>query len=90
MTKATELDKLVGARKEVKDMDLQHPIIAQIEKNGFPNMVAQPEHNGIDYYGTEILTGDTIINLPDGEMLHEDNLEDYLIEVLGFEFTTAI
>lgn len=71
-------------------MDLQHPVITRMERTGFPNMIAQSEHAGIDYYGTEILVGDNIINLPNGEMIHEDNLEDYLIEVLGFEFTTAI
>nr|WP_207203237.1 hypothetical protein [Peribacillus sp. TH27] len=53
-------------------------------------MVAQTEHGGIDYFGNEILVGDSIIiNKNNGEVFLENSLEDYLIEVLGFQFTTA-
>jgi hypothetical protein len=75
--------------KEVKQM-LQHPVISQIEKQGYPNMVSQPEHNGIDFFGEEILAGDSIVIDPDnGEVILEENLEDYLIEKCKFHFTTA-
>lgn len=69
--------------------DIEHPMITKINKTGYPNMVAQPEHFGTDVMDTEILTGDTYIELPDGELLLESNLEDYLIEVKGFVFKTA-
>lgn len=71
-------------------MGLQHPMITQIERTGYPNMMAQPEHAGSDFYGTEIFSNDDIINLPNGEMLHEDNLDDYLIEELSVEFDENI
>ncbi len=71
-------------------MDIQDPVITEIEKTGYPNMVAQPEHNGTDINGNEILTGDSIVLLPNGETILEENLEDYLIEELGFQFITAI
>jgi hypothetical protein len=52
-------------------------------------LVSQPEHWGDDALGDEILTGDSYIELPNGEVLLEDNLEDYLIENLGWVFKTA-
>ena len=70
-------------------MDIQHPMITQIEKNGYPNMVDQEEHFGIDIMGDEVLVGDDYIEFPDGEILLESNIDDYLIEMLGCEFKTA-
>ncbi|MEH7223892.1 hypothetical protein V7112_08725 [Bacillus sp. JJ1566] len=59
-------------------------------QTGYQNMVSQPEHNGIDYFGNEILEGDSIVtNNEKGDVVLEDSLEDYLIEVLGFTFTQA-
>lgn len=59
-------------------------------ETGYSNLVAQTEHGGIDYFGNEILVGDSIIiNKNNGEVFLENSLEDYLIEVLGFQFTTA-
>jgi hypothetical protein len=77
-------------------VDLQHPPVSSInqfgypEKTGFENLISQPEHAGTDINGNEVLVGDSIILLPNGEMLLEDALEDYLIEKLGLVFTTAI
>lgn len=65
---------------------LEHPINTL---TGYPNLVAQPEHCGTDINGNEVLRGDSIVLLPNGEMVLEDNLEDYLIEQLGFRFVTA-
>ncbi|KAB2337748.1 hypothetical protein F7731_08480 [Cytobacillus depressus] len=70
-------------------MMLEHPMVTQINKTGYPNIVAQPEHSGTDIFGNEVLAGDSEILLPNGEMVLEDSLEDYLIEFLGFEFTIA-
>lgn len=67
---------------------MDHPMIERIQRTGFPNMVAQPEHAGIDYFGDEILYGDDIVEY-DGEIILRDNLERYLKEVMEFEFKTA-
>ncbi|MGE8207741.1 YqaI family protein [Heyndrickxia sp. NPDC080065] len=70
--------------------DVEHPKVMDIEKTSIPNLVTQPEHNGIDYFGNEILVGDSIvIDQVNGEVILEDSLEDYLIEKLEFQFTTA-
>ncbi|UQD52333.1 hypothetical protein C0971_15865 [Bacillus methanolicus] len=67
-----------------------HPVIEQINRTGYPNMIAQPEHNGFDYFGSEILSGDEIvIDENNGEVVLKDNLEEYLSEVYEFRFTTA-
>lgn len=67
---------------------MNHPMIDQIERSGYPNMAAQPEHVGIDYFGDEILDGDDLVEY-DCEIILKDNLERYLTEVMGFEFKTA-
>ena len=70
--------------------DLEHPDITQANKTGYPNVVAQPEHFGSDYFGNEVLIGDSVVIDPsNGEMILEDSLEDYLMEVKGFQFKTA-
>lgn len=69
--------------------DLEHPLITRTLKTGYPNLISQPEHFGTDVMDTEILTGDTYIELPNGEFLLESNLEDYLIEQLGWVYKTA-
>ena len=68
---------------------IEHPEVTQAIKTGYPNMVAQTEHFGTDLTGEEILAGDSYIELPDGELLLESNIEDYLIENLGWTFKTA-
>lgn len=69
--------------------DIEHPDISRVNRIGYVNVVAQPEHFGTDVMGDEILTGDTYIELPSGELLLEGNVEDYLIENLGWVFKTA-
>jgi Hypothetical protein Yqai len=69
--------------------DIEHPSITRVNRTGYANAVEQPEHFGTDIMGSEVLTGDDYIELPDGEILLESNLEDYLIENLGWEFKTA-
>ncbi|WP_339201673.1 hypothetical protein [Peribacillus sp. FSL P2-0133] len=59
-------------------------------ETGYSNLVAQTGHCGIDYFGNEIIEDDAIIiDKSNGEVFLENSLEDYLIEVLGFQFTTA-
>ncbi|WP_041101986.1 YqaI family protein [Bacillus badius] len=69
-------------------MNLEHPAIKRTMETGYANMVSQPEHCGIDAMGDEILVGDSIIEIG-GEIILEENLEDYLIEHLGAIFKTA-
>lgn len=70
--------------------DLEHPDVTKANKTGYANLVAQPEHFGTDYFGNEVLKGDSVVIDPsNGEMVLEDSLEDYLIEVKGFQFKTA-
>ena len=70
--------------KGVKILD--HPQIEKTMKTGYPEKV---NSFGTDVMGDEILEGDKVVVTPDGENVLEDNLEDYLIEVLGFRFITA-
>ncbi|WP_410489300.1 YqaI family protein [Bacillus sp. DTU_2020_1000418_1_SI_GHA_SEK_038] len=67
---------------------LEHPMISRIERTGYPNMMNQPEHAGIDFFGDEILAGDEYCEF-DGELILKDNLERYLSEELEFTFKTA-
>ncbi|MBU5406652.1 hypothetical protein KQI08_12170 [Paraeggerthella hongkongensis] len=70
--------------------DIEHPEVTKAEKTGYANQADQPEHFGIDYFGNEILVGDSIVIDPEnGEFILEDSLEDYLMEVKGFQFKTA-
>jgi hypothetical protein len=69
--------------------DLEHPSITQVNRTGYANVVAQPEHFGSCIMGDEILTGDCYIELPNGELLLESNIEDYAIEHLGWSYKTA-
>jgi hypothetical protein len=70
--------------------DIQHPDITKAEKTGYPSQAAQPEHFGTDYFGNEVLVGDSIVVDPsNGEIILERSLEDYLLEVRGFQFKIA-
>lgn len=66
---------------------MDHPQIEKVNQKG--HLEEQPEHWGIDAMGDEILVGDDIILDPYGEVILEENLEDYLIERLGFVFKKA-
>jgi hypothetical protein len=70
----------------MKNMSLEHPSITQANKTGYANVVSQPEHAGRDFFGNELLVGDDVVEF-DGEMVHRDNLYEFL-EALGFEFKT--
>lgn len=63
-----------------------HPIINEMEQKGLVNALNQPECQGLDYFGNEILVGDDVVEY-DGEVVHRDNLYDFL-EALGFTFKT--
>ena len=69
-------------------MTLEHPDITRTERTGYPNMIDQSEHAGIDYFGDEILEGEDVVEF-EGEVILKENLEKFLEEI-GFEFKTAI
>ncbi|MFH0067521.1 hypothetical protein [Peribacillus sp. NPDC056705] len=68
----------------------KQPKIIEHQKAGYANHVAQPEHFGTDYFGNEVLVGDPVVVDPsNGEMILEENMEDYLIEEKRFLFQLA-
>jgi hypothetical protein len=69
----------------------EHPLVTEINRTGYPKeMEEKSQHFGIDAMGDEILIGDSIVVDPtNDEIILEDNLEDYLIERLGFRFMKA-
>jgi uncharacterized protein YacL (UPF0231 family) len=71
---------------------LEHPDIIRCNRTGYPdglrNMVNQPEHYGIDYFGDEILVGDEIVEI-NGEIVLKENFDYYLEEIIGAKFKTA-
>lgn len=71
--------------------NLEHPMITRINDTGYPSKDIEPIENesaGSDYYDNEILVGDEVWVHGDVRIL-PDSLEDYLIEVLGFETEKA-
>lgn len=69
---------------------MEHPLVTQIERTGYPYTVKQEEAIGVDYFGTEVWPGDDYFEDPqNGEMIMQDRLQDYMSEVYGFEFKTA-
>lgn len=69
-------------------LDIEHPDITRTMRTGYPNMIAQPEHAGIDYFGNEILAGDDVVEI-DGETVLLENWDRYVEEVLKARFYTA-
>jgi hypothetical protein len=66
---------------------MEHPAVSKVNKSGY--LKEEPEHWGCDAIGDEIFFGDDIVETPYGEVVLEENLEDYLIERLGFVFKKA-
>lgn len=69
--------------------DIEHPDITQVNKKGYQNLMAQPEHFGIDFFGDEVLIGDEVVITQEDELVLKTNLERYLHEINGFSFITA-
>ncbi|AXI29479.1 hypothetical protein CIB87_10825 [Priestia megaterium] len=71
-------------------MHVEHPEITQVNRTGYVNMLAQSEHAGVDYFGSEILIGDEIVTDDNtGEVVLKEDLEKYLEEEYFSKFTTA-
>jgi Hypothetical protein Yqai len=57
--------------------------VQQIENPMIRPIRLESSHWGIDAYGDEILYGDVIYEFPDGEIVLEENIRQYLTENLG-------
>lgn len=66
--------------------DIEHPDITQCNRTGYPHM--HEDHCGFDYFGDEIIAGDSIVEV-DGETVLSENLERFLYEEYDAKFTTA-
>jgi hypothetical protein len=68
--------------------DLEHPVVSEVNRKGYINVLNQQECGGIDVYGDEVLSGDSVVY--DGDvMILADNLERYLSENYDFTFRTV-
>lgn len=65
---------------------LEHPAITEMNRKGFVNVLNQPECQGLDYFGNELLSGDDVVEY-DGEVVLRDDLYKFL-EAIGFTFKT--
>ncbi|MGE6671025.1 YqaI family protein [Bacillus altitudinis] len=72
-------------------MNIEHPMITQINATGYPKGVAVVDVVRTDYFGDEIFSNDEyVIDRNAGEMILVDNLERYLKEQLDFTFVNEI
>ncbi|MGG3572834.1 hypothetical protein ABES80_10165 [Bacillus gobiensis] len=69
-------------------MNIEHPAITRVNQIGYADMAAKEEHQGIDYFGSEILSGDDVVIDEDGEIVLKEDLEKFLAEKYGFKFQT--
>lgn len=67
---------------------LDHPVVSEINRTGYPNLCDQEEHVGFDVFDDEVLVGDDIVEF-NGDIILQDNLERYLSEKMVFIFKTA-
>ncbi|KYC74093.1 hypothetical protein NST30_06320 [Bacillus sp. FSL K6-3846] len=67
---------------------MDHPIITQIERTGYPASVPKDDEKVRDFYGEEVSLAheDYVFDKNQGEIIFIDNLPRYLKEELEFEF----
>jgi Hypothetical protein Yqai len=65
---------------------MEHPQITEMNRKGVLNALNQPECQGLDFFGNEIVIGDDVVEY-EGEVVLRDNLNEFL-EALGFTFKT--
>ncbi|QJX63013.1 hypothetical protein HLK66_16375 [Niallia circulans] len=69
---------------------LEHPMITRINATGYPSKDIDPQEEKTkkvackDVYGNVVFVGEDVW-IHNGQVIPDDSLEDYLIEVLGFE-----
>jgi hypothetical protein len=71
-------------------------MVTQINRTGYPKeMEERVEAEGVDFYGMEYFSGEDIvvyegdIAVLKGEIIHQDNLQQFLEEELGLVFKSA-
>jgi len=64
--------------------NLEHPHITEMNRKGVLNALNQPECQGLDFFGNELVEGDDVVEY-DGEIVLRDNLMEFL-EAIGFTF----
>lgn len=70
-------------------MGIEHPVVTYINRTGYPQDM-QETHWGSDYNGNEIMHGDNIVFDPNtDEVILEEDLQEYLVNRLGFQFKVA-
>lgn len=60
---------------------MNHPMIMEIERAGYPLGYEERDHYGVDALGNEVMTGDEILLLND---------EFFLVDVLAYETIHAL
>ena len=70
---------------------MDHPVIEQIERTGYPKGFPEREIYGIDARGNEVLEGDAIIVFENEWFLKDELSVDAqeVLEILGAEEKTA-
>ncbi|MBX0358945.1 hypothetical protein [Halobacillus sp. Nhm2S1] len=66
---------------------MNHPVLDQIERTGYPVGVPEPDHYGLDGLGNEVFSGDEIYVLNDEFFLKETLMQESreVLETLGAE-----
>ncbi|MGN9864676.1 YqaI family protein [Bacillus swezeyi] len=70
---------------------MEHPLITQIERTGYPAPFPKKDKTVRDFYGEEVslVHDDYVLDKNQGEIIYIDNLPRYLKEELEFEFYTG-
>ena len=80
---------------------MNHPDVERCMLTGYPvedarfesseiSIEVENDHPIEDHFGSEIQTGDIWFEDKVGRVVLQDNMEDYLIEVVGAEFFKAL
>lgn len=70
---------------------MDHPVVAEIERTGYPAGYEEREHYGSDVYGNEVYVGDEIFVCNDEFFLIEELISETItaLEIAGAERTFA-
>lgn len=70
---------------------MNHPMIMEIMRTGYPMGYGEPEHAGVDSLGNEILVGDEIMILDDEVFVKEELSHDavVILELFGAVYEIA-
>lgn len=70
---------------------MDHPMVTEIMRTGYPSHVKEPELYGDDALGNEVFKGDEIYVFEDEFFLRETLIQESveLLEIIGATLTTA-